>query len=121
MAWTEEMVENLKKYWDEGLTTGAIGKKLGVSKNSVVGKVHRLKLTARPSPIKRSKKTEAKKTEEKKKTDKISLLDLNIHTCRWPNGDPRDDDFHFCGKKVQAGNIYCDEHSKIAFVKPTKK
>ncbi len=120
MSWTDEKVATLKKLWDEGLTTGEIGKRLGVSKNSVVGKVHRLKLKSRPSPIKRTKKAEVKK-EEVKKTDKLSLLDLNIHTCRWPIGDPRDEDFHFCGKKVQAGNIYCEEHAKIAFVKPTKK
>ena len=42
MAWTEQMVEDLKKMWDEGLTTGEIGKRLNVSKNSIVGKVHRL-------------------------------------------------------------------------------
>ena len=42
MAWTEQMVEDLKKMWHEGLTTGEIGKRLGVSKNSIVGKVHRL-------------------------------------------------------------------------------
>lgn len=58
MAWTEQMVEDLKKMWDEGLTTGEIGKRLNVSKNSIVGKVHRLQLPARPSPIK--KKTAAK-------------------------------------------------------------
>ena len=51
MAWTEQMVEDLKKMWDEGLTTGEIGKRLNVSKNSIVGKVHRLQLPARPSPI----------------------------------------------------------------------
>ena len=47
MAWTEQMVEDLKKMWDEGLTTGEIGKRLNVSKNSIVGKVHRLQLPAR--------------------------------------------------------------------------
>ena len=51
MAWTEQMVEDLKKMWDEGLTTGEIGKRLNVSKNSIVGKVHRLQLPARPSPM----------------------------------------------------------------------
>lgn len=53
MAWTEQMVEDLKKMWHEGLTTGEIGKRLGVSKNSIVGKVHRLQLSGRPSPIKK--------------------------------------------------------------------
>ena len=53
MAWTDEMVEDLRKMWLEGLTANEIAKRLGVSKNSIVGKVHRLCLTARPSPIKK--------------------------------------------------------------------
>lgn len=53
MAWTEKMVEDLKIMWKQGLTTGEIGKRLGVSKNSIVGKVHRQQLDARPSPIKK--------------------------------------------------------------------
>ena len=53
MAWTDEMVEGLRQMWDEGLTANEIAKRLGVSKNSIVGKVHRLCLKARPSPIKR--------------------------------------------------------------------
>ena len=55
MAWTEKMVEDLKIMWKQGLTTGEIGKRLGVSKNSIVGKVHRLQLSGRPSPIKKRK------------------------------------------------------------------
>lgn len=53
MAWTTEMVNKLEKMWQSGLTTNEIAKQLGVSKNSVVGKVHRLSLIARPSPIKK--------------------------------------------------------------------
>jgi len=53
MAWTTEMIEGLKKMWKGGLTTNEIAKELGVSKNSIVGKVHRLNLTSRPSPIKK--------------------------------------------------------------------
>ena len=53
MGWTDEQVEELKRLWDKGLTTGEIGKVLGVSKNAVVGKAHRLGLNSRPSPIRR--------------------------------------------------------------------
>ena len=53
MTWTEDRISKLKKYWQEGMTTVEIGKKLGVSKNAVVGKAHRLELDARPSPIKK--------------------------------------------------------------------
>jgi GcrA cell cycle regulator len=53
MSWTPERIDELKRLWDAGHSASEIGKKLGVSKNAVVGKAHRLKLSARPSPIKR--------------------------------------------------------------------
>ena len=125
MAWTDEMVEGLKKMWKQGLTTNEIAKNLGVSKNSIVGKVHRLNLTARPSPIK--KKDDETAAEPVVAHDKIGssaclkLTELDNHTCRWPIGDPRDDNFCFCGKKVRGGQTYCEEHSAVAYVKPNKK
>lgn len=203
MAWTDKMVEELKKLWDMGITTGEIGKRLGISKNSIVGKVHRLGLEGRPSPIKKSsesssqeKKAPKKATAPKKpvgekkakstakkenattpapitenkepakkevsapkksiekpivkneptvakplvdeddikliksldvKSEKdyqkenISLTELDNHTCRWPLGDPKDADFHFCGRKVKTGQTYCEEHSAVAYVKPTRR
>ncbi len=50
--WTEITVTRLRALWNEGLKTVAIGAELGLSKNAVVGKAHRLGLAARPSPIK---------------------------------------------------------------------
>lgn len=51
MEWTNETIARLRSLWDEGHSTAEIGRRLGVSKNAVVGKAHRLDLTARPSPI----------------------------------------------------------------------
>lgn len=156
MAWTEEMVEGLRQMWTEGLTANEIAKRLGVSKNSIVGKVHRLCLKARPSPIKKKEdeaetETEVVETAEQqpetpvqvveeikaeeipepvveRKVEKkhkgnghIKLVELDSHTCRWPLGDPRDEDFCFCGRKVRMGQTYCEEHSNMAYVKATKK
>jgi len=164
MAWTDKMVEDLKIMWKQGLTTGEIGKRLGVSKNSIVGKVHRLQLDARPSPIKKKDDTavkapvkekiaapvkkapekEIKKVKEVKKEEKvekavfrpiappspapkapiagnIKLANLDNHTCRWPIGDPKDENFHFCGKRIKVGQTYCDEHAAVAYVKPNAK
>lgn len=168
MAWTDEMVDQLRAMWAEGLTTGEIGKRLGVSKNSIVGKVHRLGLSGRPSPIKKKEENETiaasvetptKPAKEKNvakepkvtkpkaekavvttenpteknivKTEcqpkihnhggKTMLTDLDNHTCRWPLGDPKDENFHFCGRKVRIGQTYCDEHANIAYVKANKK
>lgn len=53
VTWTDERIDQLRKLWDQGLSASAIGKQLGVSKNAVVGKAHRLKLPARPSPIRK--------------------------------------------------------------------
>ena len=166
MLWDDNNIKILQKLWDKGLSTTEIAKKMNVSKNSVVGKVHRLCLKARPSPIKKkenelaeeqevitveqvtaeeeikedvlieetkvapaeksdekeivsAKKDKPKKEQEKasKKAKYVKLVELDSHTCRWPIGDPRDEDFCFCGKKVRAGQTYCDEHSQVAYVK----
>jgi len=53
MEWAEETIVRLRELWDEGHSTAQIALRLGVSKNAVVGKAHRLDLPARPSPIKR--------------------------------------------------------------------
>lgn len=155
MIWTDEAVEELKRMWDRGMTTGQIAKALNVTKNSIIGKVHRLCLTARPSPIKKvSIKDDSKSLSNKKSTKtarstksvntttkdepqvkdsrlspvvspaeetNIPLVKLDNHTCRWPLGDPRDDDFCFCGKRVKTGQTYCEEHAAIAYVRVNKK
>jgi GcrA cell cycle regulator len=51
MEWNEESIARLRALWAEGLSTAAIGRRMGVSKNAVVGKAHRLNLPSRPSPI----------------------------------------------------------------------
>ena len=53
MEWTTEAIDRLRALWAEGHSTAEIGRRMGVSKNSVVGKAHRLHLPARPSPIRR--------------------------------------------------------------------
>lgn len=53
MEWNDETIARLRALWDEGHSTAEIGRRLGVSKNAVVGKAHRLGLAARPSPIRR--------------------------------------------------------------------
>src|SRR5580765_4374685 len=53
MEWNDEVIIQLRALWDEGHSTAEIGRRLGVTKNAVVGKAHRLDLPARPSPIRR--------------------------------------------------------------------
>ena len=48
MSWTDERVEILRKLWSEGLSASQIAAQLGsVTRNAVIGKVHRLKLSSR--------------------------------------------------------------------------
>src|SRR3954467_15102818 len=51
MGWTDERVELLKKLWQDGLSASQIAKQLGgVTRNAVIGKVHRLGLSGRAAP-----------------------------------------------------------------------
>ena len=51
-VWTDKKIEQLKELWKEGIPTAEIGKRLDFSKNAIVGKVNRLGLEHRTSPIK---------------------------------------------------------------------
>jgi GcrA cell cycle regulator len=53
MVWDEDTIRHLRDLWTQGHSTAEIGRRLGVSKNAIVGKAHRLDLDARPSPIRR--------------------------------------------------------------------
>jgi GcrA cell cycle regulator len=52
MSWTDERVETLKKLWLDGLSASQIAKQLGggLTRNAVIGKVHRLGLSGRATP-----------------------------------------------------------------------
>jgi GcrA cell cycle regulator len=125
--WNDEKIGKLKKLWQEGLTTGEIGKRLGVSKNAVVGKAHRLGLKGRPSPIKRPEAaaggavaTSTPSAPKKQPVKVFTLVDLTHNTCRWPIGDPKHEDFHFCGKPIYPGKPYCLDHCAQAYVGSNK-
>jgi GcrA cell cycle regulator len=53
MVWDEDTIRILRELWSQGLSTAEIGRRLGTSKNAIVGKAHRLELDGRPSPIRR--------------------------------------------------------------------
>ena len=56
MEWNETVIAELRGLWAAGLSTAEIGRRLGISKNAVVGKAHRLDLSPRPSPIRRQER-----------------------------------------------------------------
>ena len=111
MAWTEERISSLRTLWGEGKSASEIAACLGqVTRNAVIGKVHRLGLDGRPSPIKGPVKPRTAKPAHGK-----TLLGLNDRMCKWPIGDPRQPDFHFCSEHAQTGLPYCSEHAAIAY------
>ena len=133
--WTDKNVKKLTTMWNKGKTAANIAESLGgVTRNAVIGKANRLGLDKRPSPI---KKTDAKKTakptkfeatvkKSKKDSAKVadksfSILDIKENMCRWPLGDPKDDDFHFCGKHAVDGCSYCEGHATEAYQVPTRR
>lgn len=131
MSWTDERVALLKRLWGEGKTAAEIASELGgVTRNAVIGKAHRLKLSNRVSPIQQNKKPVAvpankpvqiieKKIRQTLEQDNnrtaIPLTELDGRACRWPLGDPRDEKFGFCGDECVASLPYCDSHAKIAY------
>lgn len=139
MSWTDERVEILTKLWGEGRTAAEIAKELGgVTRNAVIGKAHRLKLSGRASPIQQTKKpantsvpkapTPVEKkaqvvapvikpeiSDSDKSRKRIPMTELGPSQCRWPIGDPEDENFGFCGDHAEDGSPYCAEHSAVAY------
>lgn len=151
MTWTDERVEMLTKLWSEGLSASQIAKKLGgVTRNAVIGKVHRLGLSgratpsrpprravsiSRPRPAVRPPKPAGAPAAKRPAVapirqpvnpaplpngDFATVLTLSDHICRWPIGDPSDPDFRFCGRKAKPGSPYCEAHAQSAF-QPSRK
>ena len=108
--WTTERVQELTKLWATGLSASEIGRRLGITKNAVVGKVRRLDLAMRRQPA-------VPKIDRKI----ITLDSLKANMCSWPNGDPGKPNFRFCGKPAEPGKPYCAHHCEIAYVPGTKK
>lgn len=135
MTWTDERVAELARLWDSGQSASAIGRILGVSKNAVVGKAHRLRLSSRPSPIRHERRTpvrrrvpmltrpvEPPRTAAPEPAPPVEEPQVVTRrhgkgpNCLWPIGDPRQPDFRFCGAPAQEGKPYCTDHCARAYI-----
>jgi GcrA cell cycle regulator len=66
-------------------------------------------------------KVPANKPAPERKSGGATILNLTERMCKWPIGDPRDKDFHFCGKAAHGNLPYCAEHAAIAYQPPGKR
>ena len=119
-VWTDERLVELKKLWAKGLSISQIGEALGVSRNAIAGKAHRMGLPKRPSPISKPKAEKPKVepvVEEQDLPLRLELRQLvwSRSKCCWPTGDPKKNGFVFCGDTVVPGKPYCLPHCQEAY------
>jgi GcrA cell cycle regulator len=140
-TWTPERIEQLRGFIATGLTCSQIAAEIGVSRNAVIGKIHRLGLsTGRPTgaPARTSPPRAAHPRQPSQRTmlrlmlangvaaagepagelvesaQLCSLLELSHGKCRWPMGDDPAA-FAFCGNEAVAGFSYCAGHARMAY------
>jgi len=143
LTWTEERLALLKLHFEAGLSCREIACDIGVTRNAVIGKLSRLKLTRendddRPRPARR----DAARGKRLKATPRLqyqilraiyaepqpavddepasnehccSLLELSEARCRWPINTPGAEDFCFCGNTPIDGLPYCAGHTRLAY------
>jgi len=151
-GWTEDRVGALKKLWLEGQSASQIAKQLGggVTRNAVIGKVHRLGLSGRAAPSQPARATfrpsrprPVQPTQAPSAPRRIeavqprpaapsvpapmpdlpgtaTVMTLGAHMCKWPIGDPSSSEFSFCGRRASEG-VYCVEHARVAYQPQVKR
>ena len=143
MSWNEEKVAKLKELWGKGNTASQIAEIIGgITRNAVIGKAHRLnlsaKIKARPSSknqINKSINDNKDKSIKGKRNKFRSLLiekdfepdnpkqleELDEITCKWPIGHPDEKSFYFCGRTSLKDFSYCKLHLLYAYQPKGKK
>jgi GcrA cell cycle regulator len=150
-TWTPERVEQLRSFVVTGLSCSQIAAQIGVTRNAVIGKIHRLGLSpgrppggaARSCPPRARHPRAARErrllrlmwsdgapvAEERaaagvESVQPCSLIDLEEGKCRWPVGEPPGGaraDFMFCGNAAVEGFSYCAGHARIAYRVPARR
>jgi GcrA cell cycle regulator len=139
-GWSETRVTTLSQLWLDGLSASQIARQLGgLTRNAVIGKVHRLGLSGRPpapaparlprtaTPRPQRPRRAFTAAPGRRKSPARSPIQvfapppegpgligdmalLGAHLCKWPFGDPKSPDFSFCGR--QAEGRYCAAHEQ---------
>ena len=144
MSWTEEKVTKLKELWGKGNTASQIAEIIGgVSRNAVIGKAHRLNLSAKiktrsvasNKDFDESTDNKSIKSNKSRKNRFKSLIiekdfepenpkqleELDENSCKWPIGHPDEENFYFCGRSSLKDFSYCKLHLLYAYQPKGKK
>ena len=142
--WTDDRVETLTQLWTGGASASQIARSLGgVTRNAVIGKIHRLGLSGRASPSAPGARRAKPKGERRLRrpapappvaqvvvtprvaaptppeTGTATIVSVRLGQCRWPIGDPLADGFCLCGRRAERG-AYCAGHGALAY-RPTPR
>ena len=144
MSWTDEKVAKLKELWGKGNTASQIAEIIGgISRNAVIGKAHRLNLSAKIKTrtaasnknFNNSVEVNVAKNRRGRKNKFKSLIiekdfepenpkqleDLDESLCKWPIGHPDEKGFYFCGRSSLKDFSYCKLHLLYAYQPKGKK
>ena len=144
MSWNEEKVNKLKELWGKGSTASQIAEIIGgISRNAVIGKAHRLNLSAkiktrtatsnqnfensqeqRNFNSKKSRKSKFKSLiiEKDFEPEKPKQLEeLTDNDCKYPVGHPNEKNFYFCGRSSLKDFSYCKLHLLFSYQSRNKK
>lgn len=119
MIWTATLVKRLTKLWLDGYSSPEIATRLGITRNAVMGKVHRLKLGPHSSSgvvaLKKAKRRGSFKAHKGIVSATSSLKD---GFCRYPIGPLESPDFMYC-MEISGKDIYCQKHMTLCRI-PSK-
>ena len=144
MSWTDEKVAKLKELWGKGNTASQIAEIIGgISRNAVIGKAHRLNLSAKIKTrtavsnqnientveVKNIKSKKGRRSKFKsliiekdfEPENPKQLEELDENSCKWPIGHPDENSFYFCGRSSLKDFSYCKLHLLYAYQPKGKK
>ena len=145
MSWTDEKVSKLKELWGKGNTASQIAEIIGgISRNAVIGKAHRLNLSAKiktrsavsNQSFQNSVDSKSVKLTRRGRRGKFKSLiiekdfepenpkqleQLDEQSCKWPIGHPDEKSFYFCGRNSLKDFSYCKLHLLYAYQPKGKK